>query len=89
MSCNSSRQTEILKILTSRVDMTLNEIAEQLKDAPAPRTIRDDLTYLKKLKLIILNGFGRGAKWTTAKRGDNKAVIRRNLYKRRVDYITC
>ena len=42
--------------------MALNEIIEQLKDAPAPRTIRDDLAYLKRLKLITLKGFGRGAR---------------------------
>jgi ATP-dependent DNA helicase RecG len=71
------RQSSILKLLVSGVGMTLNEIVEQLKDAPAPRTVRDDLAYLKKLKLIILKGFGRGAKWYSLERGGNKAVIRR------------
>lgn len=46
---------------------------KQLQNAPAPRTVRDDLAYLKTLKLITLSGFGRGAKWVSLKRGGKEA----------------
>ena len=70
----SPRQTDILEIFDSKISMTFYEVVAQLKGAPAARTVRNDLIYLRKLKLITLKGFGRGARWVRLEK--NKAIIR-------------
>ncbi len=57
------RQKNILKILLAGKKMTVGEITETMENPPAPRTVGDDLSHLKKLGLIKLEGIGRGARW--------------------------
>ena len=55
------RQREIMQILASTPDVPLGYIHGQLEDPPAERTLQDDLSHLKRLGLIRLQGRGRGA----------------------------
>jgi ATP-dependent DNA helicase RecG len=76
----TKRQKEILNVLTSKRSLSLKEISDNLSQKPAFRTIREDLAYLKKLKFVSLEGFGRGARWSlllTVDAKNNKAEIRR------------
>lgn len=59
----TSRQQEILKILSIGGKVSVNDILNQLNDAPASRTLRDDLARLKELKLINLEGRAKTARW--------------------------
>lgn len=59
----SARQKNILKILVAGKKMTVGEITESMENPPAARTVGDDLSHLKKLGLVILEGIGRGARW--------------------------
>lgn len=62
------RQNEILKILSAGDRMSVSEISAHLTDAPAPRTLRDDLARLKEMGLIELTGRARTAKWFLVKK---------------------
>jgi ATP-dependent DNA helicase RecG len=57
------RQKHILEILSKEGKMPVREIKALLSDAPAARTLGDDLSYLKQQGFIDLKGIGRGAKW--------------------------
>lgn len=59
----TTRQKDILKILTAGAKMTVGEIRKCLENPPSPRTVGDDLSQLKGLELVELEGIGRGAKW--------------------------
>ena len=59
----TSRQKQILAILSKHGKMALREIRAFLENPPADRTIRDDLAQLKNLGLIDSEGMGRGARW--------------------------
>ncbi|MCE3237279.1 MAG: putative transcriptional regulator [Gammaproteobacteria bacterium] len=59
----SMRQQNILKILMAGTRMTVGEITKNMKNPPSRRTIGDDLSSLKELGLVKLEGIGRGAKW--------------------------
>jgi ATP-dependent DNA helicase RecG len=59
----SSRQLEILDILSNRGEMKMKEILENLKLPPAERTLRDDLATLKNKDFISFKGHGRSAVW--------------------------
>src|SRR3990167_2284671 len=48
----TSRQKEIITILGLQNEMSLKEIIQQLQKPPADRTIREDLTALKKMIFI-------------------------------------
>lgn len=59
----TSRQKEILQILQAQSSMSAKEIIETLESPPAPRTLRDDLMYLKKNKLIDSEGHAKTTRW--------------------------
>lgn len=59
----TSRQTEILQILQNKAIMSAQEIMEALESPPAPRTLRDDLMYLKKHRLIDSKGHAKTTRW--------------------------
>ncbi len=59
----TERQREILQLLASVGRKALREIRESLFNPPAIRTLRDDLSHLKKLGLADSSGHGRGAVW--------------------------
>lgn len=59
----SSRQTEILDILSHRGELKMREILENLKDPPAERTLRDDLAKLRENGLIDFKGQTRSSTW--------------------------
>ena len=69
----SERQKKILDILYNYTKRPLREIKEELGAGIASRTIGDDLSYLKKRKLIDSEGVGRGAKWFKVEMGRNGA----------------
>lgn len=64
----SSRQKEILKILSNKGKMPIGDILDHLTDAPAPRTLREDLADLKVKGLIELEGRAKTAKWKLSKK---------------------
>jgi ATP-dependent DNA helicase RecG len=57
------RQEEILRLLSNKVSMSANEILENLEFPPAPRTLRDDLMYLKQAGLIYSEGHAKNTVW--------------------------
>jgi ATP-dependent DNA helicase RecG len=59
----SSRQREILSILSDAKAIPFHVLRERMKRPPADRTIRDDLSFLKKAGLVESRGFGRGSVW--------------------------
>lgn len=59
----TSRQREILLILSRRISIAFREIRAQLGQEIAERTLRDDLLHLKRLGLIGSKSHGRGAFW--------------------------
>jgi ATP-dependent DNA helicase RecG len=59
----SARQKEIIFLLTKTNTMTANEIRKLLKEPPAQRTLRDDLSNLKKMGLIDTTGHAKTAIW--------------------------
>ncbi len=61
----TDRQRLLLQLLswTSRSGITFADIKSRLHNPPADRTLRDDFQHLKRLKLIAVEGHGRGAKW--------------------------
>ena len=65
----TSRQKQILTILSQHGKMAVREIREFLENPPADRTIGDDLAQLKKLDLVDSKGVGRGARWFILKMG--------------------
>jgi ATP-dependent DNA helicase RecG len=65
----SSRQKQILTILSQQGRIALRDIRGFLENPPADRTIRDDLAQLKKLGLVDSEGMGRGARWFILKIG--------------------
>ncbi|MCE3237374.1 MAG: putative transcriptional regulator [Gammaproteobacteria bacterium] len=62
------RQKNILKILSIGRKMSISDILSHLEDAPAMRTLRDDLARLKEKGLIDLEGRAKGARWFLVKR---------------------
>jgi hypothetical protein len=62
----TERQRRTLQLLseTSSAGLTFAEIKSGLLNPPADRTLRDDFQHLKRLKLIIVKGRGRGARWS-------------------------
>ena len=59
----SSRQQEILNLLDNSEAMSANNIIDKLESPPAPRTLRDDLIYLKKNGLIDSKGHAKKTIW--------------------------
>jgi ATP-dependent DNA helicase RecG len=57
------RQKAIFKILASSEEKTVREIAQQLDQSPALRTVGDDLAYLKKLGMVGIRGRAKTARW--------------------------
>jgi len=60
----TTRQMEILDVLGTKPSMALNEIMERLVEAPAGRTLREDLLALKRRGLVHQQGHGRGSTWS-------------------------
>lgn len=64
----TSRQREILKILSHGEKMSVGDISNRLQDVPAARTLRDDLSRLKAMGLIDLEGRAKAARWFSVKK---------------------
>lgn len=62
------RQRNILKILSTGGKMSVTDISSHLQDAPAARTLRDDLARLKTMGLIDLEGRAKAARWFLIKK---------------------
>jgi ATP-dependent DNA helicase RecG len=65
----TERQRVILQALSgsSMTGLTFSDIRSKFSSLPADRTLRDDFHHLKKLGLIDVSGYGRGAKWSLIK----------------------
>ncbi|HAT9314953.1 TPA: transcriptional regulator [Legionella pneumophila subsp. pneumophila] len=63
----TQRQEEVLRLLSNHVSMSANEILQNLNDPPAPRTLRDDLMYLKQSGLIYSEGHAKKTIWFIVK----------------------
>ena len=57
------RQRQLLDILTDHRRLTFKQIIGFLKNPSSERTIRNDLSELRKKELIVSEGFGRAAIW--------------------------
>ena len=64
----TSRQKEVVEILFTGKKMSVSDIASHLKSAPAARTLREDLTRLKKMGWIDLEGRAKAARWFLVKK---------------------
>lgn len=63
----TQRQKEILELLSNTSTMSAHEIRDSLQDQPAPRTLRDDLGYLKKNNLVNSKGHAKKTIWYIVK----------------------
>lgn len=61
------RQKNIFKLLNQHHALTLRELASQLVDPPALRTLGDDLATMKELKLVEVKGRAKNARWILKK----------------------
>ncbi len=70
----TERQRHILQSVATYFGrgITFIEVKLKLSNPPADRTLRDDFQHLKRLGLIDVQGYGRGAKWFLSNQG-NKA----------------
>ena len=61
----TDRQQAVLALLhqSGSSGLALREILRQLESSPNERTVQRDLTMLRDLKLVVLSGHGRSAKW--------------------------
>lgn len=59
----SERQKEVLKILSKQKQIAVRDILASLLFPATDRTLRRDLSYLKKLGLANYTGKGRNVKW--------------------------
>jgi len=59
----SIRQKEILHLLRGKNVLSANEVFEKLKEPPSLRTIKADLSVLKKMGFIEQQGAGRNTRW--------------------------
>ncbi len=59
----SSRQLEILDILSKSDELKMKDILESLKSPPAERTLRDDLAFLRNEGIIGSKGHAKSAVW--------------------------
>lgn len=64
----TSRQQEILSILGTRGEMSLNNLRENLKYPPAISTLREDLTLLKSKGILGYRGKARATMWFLIKK---------------------
>ncbi|CVK21806.1 ATP-binding protein [Sporomusa sphaeroides] len=67
----TTRQREILQILAED-SLPLRKIMARMTKPPAETTVRDDLYHLKKLGMVVLEGYGRGAKWFLMREENNE-----------------
>jgi ATP-dependent DNA helicase RecG len=63
----TERQREILQVLARSPVLAFRDIREAVTNPPPDRTLREELIHLKRLGLIELEGFGRGAVWRLKK----------------------
>jgi ATP-dependent DNA helicase RecG len=66
----TERQRDILQILARSTHLAFRGIHQSINNPPPERTLREDLIHLKKLGLIKLDGFGRGATWRLKKENE-------------------
>lgn len=61
----SDRQRLILESISNVLEngVTFTQVKKQLPHSLPDRTLRDDFQHLKRLRLIDVNGHGRGARW--------------------------
>ena len=58
----TTRQREILQIVAEG-PIALRGIIEKMNTPPSEATVKNELYHLKKLDLVLLEGYGRGSKW--------------------------
>lgn len=63
MKALSKRQYEIIGLLEKFEELRASEIKDKLSNTLADRTLRDDLLYLKQLKLLETKGRGKATTW--------------------------
>lgn len=67
----SERQAEILGVLSATAaEMPFSAIRAALSTRASERTVRNDLTALRKAGLVSLEGHGRGARWVLVAVGE-------------------
>lgn len=66
----TQRQREVLQLLARTGKLRFSDIRNGLENPPSDRSIRNDLTHLRRLGLTQLEGHGRGARWSLVKRAD-------------------
>lgn len=59
----TERQQEIIDVLSHHDFLTAKVLLENLQNPPAERTLREDLTFLKRHGIISSRGRGRNALW--------------------------
>jgi len=59
----TDRQRRLLQLLSDGVKWKVQNILAKLVDAPAKRTLQDDLSLLRSWRLIESAGRGAGARW--------------------------
>jgi ATP-dependent DNA helicase RecG len=59
----TDRQRQILHVLSNGERWRFRDILEQLPEPPAPRTLRDDLQFLKRAGLVDSGGRSVAARW--------------------------
>jgi ATP-dependent DNA helicase RecG len=64
-------QRELLNVLGNEGPMALSDILDRLETDAAKRTVQDNLSTLRNLDMVILQGHGRGARWAL---NENRAV---------------
>jgi ATP-dependent DNA helicase RecG len=62
------RQQEIITILDINGELPLKEIVRKLNNPPAERTVREDITILKKMGVIDSHGQSRATTWFLIKK---------------------
>jgi ATP-dependent DNA helicase RecG len=65
----TDRQREVLDVLASEGALHLGEILPLVKTGATERALRDDLNLLRRFKLVICKGYGRGARWHLRREG--------------------
>jgi ATP-dependent DNA helicase RecG len=67
----TARQREVLHILSQANELSFADIKGAMTDAPADRTLQDDMYHLKRLTIINSKGHGRGARWHLIQKTNN------------------
>ena len=64
----SDRQRQIVQLLSNGEPWMVKEVLDRLEPRPAKRTLQDDLSLLRSLRMIESSGRGAGARWSLSRR---------------------